>query len=99
MVSGNMGAGSAFPARGVDLADDPAADPAGFGRGNNLADEFVAERAAIVHIAAGDLQIRVTNAGEPDLNKRLARRDVRLGCAFVQSWLTVIDDCPHPFLR
>lgn len=69
-VSG--GAGRARAAAGVDVGDDALPKPGGVVGFRHLADELVARHAAEAHVAARELEVRVTDAGGMNANARLA---------------------------
>src|SRR5208282_4478136 len=69
----------ASPASRVDLANDASSQDRGVIRFDYAAGEFMTRHAAILHVAARDLQVGSADAGDSDANDTLARRRCRIG--------------------
>ena len=79
MAPETAGARRASAASRVDLAHDALAPERGVFRFDYAAGEFMARHAAILHVAAGDLQVGAADAGDRDADDTLAPRRYRIG--------------------
>jgi hypothetical protein len=69
----------ASPASRVDLANDASSGERGVFRFDYAAGEFMTRHSAILHVAAGDLQVGSADAGDSDRNDTLTRRRNGIG--------------------
>src|SRR5258708_5308854 len=73
------GAGDASPTSRVDLADHAPSAKCGVRGGRDSTDKLMARYAAIVHVAARDLEVGATDSGERYADDTFSRRLDGLG--------------------
>src|SRR5208337_618670 len=73
------GAHRASPASRVDLANDAFSPERGVFRFDDAPGEFMTRHSAILHVAAGDLQVGSADAGDSDSDDTLVRRRNGIG--------------------
>ena len=79
----------------VDFAADALADEIFVGRGDDVADEFMAEHAMESHVPFDDLQIGRADPRLADAEKRIPLTFRRLRATRVEGQRLIEDECSH----